>query len=221
MPDGPIVAVATTDEDSRSPNGSSFARTDVQRAEDDTLIADLIQKGVTNKREIWRKVNEKNAGRYTLSEQTVKKNMAAIEKQWAKVLTGRTLSEYKASQWWKADHLFSEAMDAWERSKREGQTMSGAVGATGEPSGSRSVTRTRRDGDPRWIEVMLKILERQAKIVGIDAPIKLEASVTGDTNNLEALRLAYRERIKAEVVSNLPRKPENAIVDVEVVNPPT
>jgi hypothetical protein len=220
MPDEPIVAVATTDEDSRSPNGSSFARTDVQRAEDDTLIADLIQKGVTNKREIWRKVNEKNSGRYTLSEQTVKKNMAAIEKQWAKVLTGRTLGEYKASQWWKADHLYTEAMDAWERSKREGQTMSGAVGATGEPSGSRSVTRTRRDGDPRWIEVMLKILERQAKIVGIDAPIKLEASVTGDSNNLEALRLAYRERIKAEVISNLPRKAENAIVEAEVVSPP-
>jgi hypothetical protein len=196
----------------------TWQRTEEQRKSDDELLASLMSKGC-GPREITRKVNEKNAGSYTLSLALIHKNMKQLEELWAKAMVTRSIGEYKASQYQKVEHLYNEVMEAWERSKREGQTMSGAVNATGEATGSRSVTRTRRDGDPRWIEAAIKLLERQAKIIGIDAPLKLEASVGAGNSDLDALRKAYRERIHAEVVSNLPKRGENPIIEATVVEP--
>ena len=199
-------------------NVSTWSRTDEQRKSDDDMLVELMRKG-NGPRECHRKINAKNSGIYTLSLATVHTNMKRLEAVWAKEMVASSIGEYKASQWQKVEHLYNEVMEAWERSKREGQTMSGGVNATGEATGSRSVTRTRRDGDPRWIEAAIKLLERQAKIIGIDAPLKLEASVGSGNSDLDALRKAYRERIHAEVVSNLPKRGENPIIEATVVEP--
>ena len=199
-------------------NVSTWSRTEEQRKSDDEMLVELMRKGC-GPREIHRKVNAKNAGVYTLSISLISNNMKRLEEGWAKEMVAHSIGEYKASQYQKVEHLYNEVVEAWERSKREGQTMSGAVNANGEATGTRSVTRMRRDGDPRWIEAAIKLLERQAKIIGIDAPLKLEASVGTGNSDLEALRKAYRERIHAEVVSNLPKRGENSIVDVAVIEP--
>jgi len=199
---------------------ATWQRTDEQRKSDDELIATLMRKGA-GPTEITRKINEKNSGIYSLTLSVIYRNMKQLTGEWAKEMVSQSIGEYKAAQYQKVEHLYAEVMEAWERSKREGQTMSGAVNATGETTGTRSVTRTRRDGDPRWIEAAIKLLERQAKIVGIDAPLKLEASTGTGNNDLDALRRAYRERIHAEVVSNLPKRGEDAIVDATVVESQT
>lgn len=222
MPDTP-AAITQTESSPHSllPVGFREAkRTSDQVEEDLIFIAELLSKK-TKAVEITRKLNEIRHGSYSLSRQQVANDIKQLERRWAHSISNKTMAEWKAKQIYTIDHLMSEAMDAWERSKRDGQSMTGNVVAAGSsnptPTGQK-VTKTRRDGDPRWIEVMRGLLEREAKVIGMDAPLKLDANVTGEgMATLEALRIAYKERIRAEVKSELPR---GQIVDVETI-PPT
>jgi transposase-like protein len=60
-------------------------------------------------------------------------------------------------------------------------------------------------GDLEAIKVMLKILERDAKLYGIDAPVKTEVEVTSYDGNL----LRQRTREIVQIIRELTRPPDS------------
>lgn len=189
-------------------------RTEDQRESDYTLIAELLGKknSIT---EIHKQVNASRDGLYSISRSQIVYDIRQLEKRWAAAISTKTMMEWKAKELHTIELLEAEAMEAWERSKREGQSMTGDINDTGASVGGRRVTRVRRDGDPRWIEAMIKLQERKARLLGLDAPIRLDASVKADeVATLDTLRAAYRERVEAEIRNTTPRP---TVVDVETV----
>jgi hypothetical protein len=118
------------------------------------------------------------------------------------------------------EHLEKEVMDAWERSKLD--TISskkefGDKGAAGD--GKQTITKEKRDGDPQWIRCMILLMERRAKLLGLDAPAKsvVEANIKAEHGlNLPALQQAYRRRVELD----LQMKPVIQIAEVNPPNPP-
>lgn len=165
--------------------------------------------------EIHRQLLSKRSAEYTLSLSQIYKDVRVLERRWASGLSATTITEWKAKELRHIEHLEEEALKAYERSKADGQTMSGTVNIEGSPTGSRNVTKTRRDGDPRWFDVLIKLMERKARLLGLDAPLKLDAIVKEEGGTtLDSLRQAYKSKMEAEVKASLRN---GTIVDAEVV----
>lgn len=82
------------------------------------------------------------------------------------------------------DWVEREAREAWEKSKQQAETiikeMAGEGKGGSKEAGRRSrvkVITTKPNGDPRFIEAMLKCGEARRKILGLDAPVKIDATI--------------------------------------------
>lgn len=93
-----------------------------------------------------------------LSEATVSRDLKALHKEW---LAGSRIgfSKAKARELAKIDRLEREYWEAWKRSRIEGQA-----------------------GDPRFLAGIQWCIERRCKIMGIDAPTKMDLRI----NELDA-----------------------------------
>lgn len=74
------------------------------------------------------------------------------------------------------DHLYAEAMDAYEKSKaartaRSQRTITGPAGTTQTIN---QVNIEDAYGDPRFLAQALKALEDKRKLLGLDAPTKMQ-----------------------------------------------
>jgi len=94
----------------------------------------------------------------------------------------QSIDKVKARALATLDEMEREAWEAWERSKKskikkKAQTRTTAAGADGKagPS-SQAAERWEEDqnGDPRWMDILLKIVDRRCKILGIDAPVEVK-----------------------------------------------
>src|SRR5439155_17606212 len=88
-----------------------------------------------------------------------------------------TAKRHKARHTLRLEHLFAEAMRAWEQSKadttrrRQRQTQGGhaSTGAT-----IAELVVENQHGDPRYLEEARKALADQRKLWGLDAPQKVD-----------------------------------------------
>jgi hypothetical protein len=79
----------------------------------------------------------------------------------------------------KIDRVEREAWDAWERSQKPVQS----VRTSDEPNNRRTHRTVRnRNGDPRYLEIVLRCIRDRREVLGLDAPKKMEidAHVTSD-----------------------------------------
>jgi hypothetical protein len=157
-------------------------RNKAQREADLILIAEMTLQGMKQSK-ISTILAEKRP--YSLSQQTISKDIKLLEERWREEST-RTITEGKNRQ---LKHLEVLKADAWrclEASteprivkkqgwrERPGQTPPG--GTQGQQTASQAketfatVEHEERQADPRWHMVLLKALEREAALLGLDAP---------------------------------------------------
>lgn len=124
----------------------------------DAMIWDMRQRGRTQ-RQIAEAVS--------LSQTGVLKSLRRTERR-VLAQTSHRVELVKARQSGRIEHLYSEAMTAWEASKRPSRKTSRKT-TTGEKGGTeRKTERTSTAGDPRFLQVAIGLLEAERKIWGLD-----------------------------------------------------
>lgn len=109
---------------------------------------------------------------------TVSRDLAAIQKQW-KSSAVAAIDELKAQQLAKVDALERTYWEAWERSCKPRETnIAKMVDGKGERKEA-TTHKEGRDGNPKFLEGVLKCIERRCQLLGIDAPKRLEHSGPG------------------------------------------
>lgn len=88
------------------------------------------------------------------------------------------IDDYKRDTMQKTEHIISEALDSWRKSKEKyaSKTVNYAYDNGKAVKQSKSVKK--ENGDPKYLDVANKAIERRCKILGLDAPQKIETDVT-------------------------------------------
>lgn len=142
-------------------------RTREQRAKDRAEIARLATFGAPTQRDIAEKMG--------LDQATVSRELKAIRDAWAESAKA-DVAVIIAAELQKLDRLEVEALAEWERSKKDYTKKVVEDKPTGKGgSGGRSakIETGGQCGDPRYLNVLLGIQERRAKLLGTDKPAKV------------------------------------------------
>lgn len=109
---------------------------------------------------------------------TVKRELRSLEAEWLEA-SREAVDQVKARELQKLDLLEAEAMAEWERSKKDYQRRIVEDRPSTGPNGGRGAGRFAKlesggqTGDPRYLQVLLGISDRRAKLIGADAPHKI------------------------------------------------
>lgn len=128
-----------------------------------------------------------------VSQAAVSKILRRVESRLLRELTA-TVERQKARQTLRLEHLFAEAVHAWEDSKadstrRRQRKSDGASGGAGVTVAELVVEN--QHGDPRYLDEARKALADQRKVWGLDAPQKVDLHASQDPYDAmseEALR---------------------------------
>ena len=116
-----------------------------------------------------------------LCQQQISYDLKAIQTEWQKDTT-LALDAYKARELAKLDYTERRYWEAWERSIEEFRSRT--IKAKGIKADQKVQTKPEqaeqtiytenRCGDPRFLDGVLKCIERRCKLLGLDAPAKVE-----------------------------------------------
>ena len=157
------------------------ARNAAERARDRRRASDLYLQG-------WLQVDI--AKELSIDQATVSRDLKAIQKEWLKSAL-IDFNEAKARELAKVDKLERTYWAAWERScedaetttrKTKGKVTKVQIEVGREEEGKvvlerpAEATRTLKGqaGDPRFLQGVERCIERRCKILGIDAPVKMD-----------------------------------------------
>lgn len=158
-------------------------RTVEQREADKRFCADLFVKGY-GYRVIADRLNEynhENGLEYTITYKTVFMDIQQVLADWKKERF-TDIDNYMQLELRKLDKIEVELWQAWENSKgskRKTKIKGGAINnniASGGELAERTLETT--DGDPRYLDLLLKVQERRAKLLGYNAPVKVDVYST-------------------------------------------
>jgi hypothetical protein len=110
-----------------------------------------------------------------LSIPTINRELAIIRKEW-KASAIEAIDEIKARELASLEMMEAEVLVEWERSKKDWQKKvveDKPVGTRGGGGKSAKIETGGQTGDPRYMQVLLGIKDRRAKILGTDAPTKV------------------------------------------------
>ena len=163
-------------------------RTAFQRERDLAMVSQMYLRGF-EQQEIVKELAKDPERGYTLTQQTISKDLALIKKRWIEYQV-QNMSEAKARELAKIDQLEREYWRAWERSVKElkksrtGRRLSGpAAAAPDQPAKAQKESRQadtldvwkeERYGDPRFLAGVQWCINRRIEIQGLDAPKKME-----------------------------------------------
>ena len=154
-------------------------RTVEQREADKRFCADLFVKGYTYRQiaEILNTHNEKNGLTYKLTYKTIFCDINQVLVEWKKERF-ETVDNYIHLELKKLDKIEVELWEAWEKSK-SGKRKTKIIGGdikNGSISGGVLDNRMLEDtnGNPKYLDLLLKVQERRAKLLGYNAPVRLE-----------------------------------------------
>ena len=175
-------------------------RTVEQREADKRFCAELFVKGYAY-RVIADRLNEynhENGLEYNVTYKTVFMDIQQVLVEWKKERF-KDIDNYMQLELKKLDKMEVELWQAWENSKgskRKTKIKNGTINngiATGGELAERTLETT--DGDPRYLDLLLKVQERRAKLLGYNAPVKVdvysappkEESPTGTQYDINAI----------------------------------
>lgn len=175
-------------------------RTVEQREADKRFCAELFVKGYAY-RVIADRLNEynhENGLEYSVTYKTVFMDIQQVLAEWKKERF-KDIDNYMQLELKKLDKMEVELWQAWENSKgskRKTKIKNGTINngiATGGELAERTLETT--DGDPRYLDLLLKVQERRAKLLGYNAPVKVdvysappkEESPTGTQYDINAI----------------------------------
>jgi hypothetical protein len=74
----------------------------------------------------------------------------------------------------KLDHLEKEYWEAWEHSKQERQRTRTRKASGQAPSESAELTKEKRDGNPKFLDGVLRCIDRRCALQGLNAPQRVQ-----------------------------------------------
>lgn len=164
-------------------------RTRAQKIKDRETIATLRLKAYT----LQQIVDETG-----LSKSTVQRVLRELLAEWQARAASAT-DEIKAAELAKLDALERDAWAEWERSKMEWSKRSVK---TGGPNGKETkVEKGEQCGDPRYLNVILGIHERRARLLGIEAPQKIAPTDPSGTTSYRGMSDAELDARIAELAA--------------------
>lgn len=110
-----------------------------------------------------------------ISDATVKRELRKVEAEWL-AASQEAIDQIKARELQKLDMLEAEALSQWERSKKDYQKRvveDRPAAGKGNPGRFAKIETGEQTGDPRYLQVLLQIQDRRAKLIGADAPQKI------------------------------------------------
>jgi hypothetical protein len=143
-----------------------------------------------------------------VSQAAVSKILQRIDRRLLQEMRERA-EHHKARHTLRLEHVFAEAMHAWDASKadttrrRQRKTRSGTGDAEGTVA---EVVVQNQHGDPRYLEEARKALGDQRKLWGLDAPQKLDVRATRspyEGMSDEALRLELTKQARLLTVGDI------------------
>ena len=133
-----------------------------------------------------------------VTQQQISLDIKTIQARWRKNTTFN-LDEHKSKELAKLDELERIAWDAWEKSTGE-RTKARQV-KSGDAVMSASMEKEQRDGNPAFLDTVLKCIDRRVKILGLDAPVKSEARQVDKAGNdvlpVAMLQPGYLDMLKS------------------------
>ena len=148
-------------------------RSEEQRIYDIKFCADLFLRGYSY-REISEALNKDLSERgmgYTLTFQMVYYDLQQCLIEWKRERLD-TIDEYVTQELRKLDKMEQQAWEAWEASKTGKQRTK--VGKANSRLTCNETTTETSPGNPKFLDVLLNIQQRRAKMLGFDAPLKVE-----------------------------------------------
>lgn len=161
-------------------------RTEAAREWDITFCSNLFLRGYTY-REMSEALNQellkRNAG-YTISLQMVYYDLNQCLIEWKREHL-ENIDEYVTRELAKLDKMEQQAWEAWEASKmgkrrtKEKNNKGRPIKTDAEDSdpqyyGYNETSTETSAGNPRFLDLLLNIQQRRAKMLGFDAPVKIE-----------------------------------------------
>lgn len=201
LPDGTELLVPPTSEEA---NGRTQKfrqkRSILQRENDLQLTAEMHLKGHSS----YDIANHLNATRtYSLSRQQIDNDINEIHKRWEVKYGGKT-HKVRLKELAKLDILEAEAWAAWKNSQRDGKEQMQV--SSPAPNGGAVISKTiksakQRDGDAKFLKVLLDVSERKAKLLGLD---KVDEATVDHLKNLppelmDNMRARFKQKLLAEV----------------------
>lgn len=161
-------------------------RTTEQRETDRVFCTNLFLRGRTYG-DIASQLNEKNKneGRgYTITATMVYKDMQKLLVEWKRERMAN-IDDYVTQELRKLDKIEAELWDAWETSKtgrvKEKKRTSARPRKvliedekTADYYGYDETSNETSAGNPRFLDLLLNVQQRRAKLLGYDAPIKID-----------------------------------------------
>jgi hypothetical protein len=123
----------------------------------------------------------------------------------------RDVGEHQARELERLDEMERQAWAAWHRGigKKQQTFTERRDGGRGGGGSKASVRTEDLNGDPRFLQVLLDCQERRAKLLGLDAPTRIDAQlagsgvmlipVSGSIDDWEKEAMAAQAKLKAEV----------------------
>jgi predicted transcriptional regulator len=155
-------------------------RSQSQISKDTRLISSLYLRGYTQ-HEISERIN--------LSQPVISRTLKSLQEQWRNSDL-IDINEAKQKELAKIDHLELEYYEAWERSCQNTESNTSKVvktaGGKGKPGTDRQeATQSVKThlGDPRYLQGVERCIDKRCKILGLDAPIKLDQSIASTTDH--------------------------------------
>ena len=181
----------------KRPKPRMYKRTREQIEFDRAFCADLFLRGYPY-REIAKRLNDDLAKRkmdYRLTESMVYYDIQRLLISWKRDQL-ESIDQYVTAELQKLDKMEVEAWNAWELSKQKktkNKTKKAGNGLMGRQIMTEEATET-TSGNPRYLDLLLNVQHRRAKMLGFDAPIKIDIPGVNVTVNNE------NERFNAESI---------------------
>lgn len=137
-----------------------------QRAADRAKLAQLALFG--------NKTQEQMAQEIGIDQTTVSRELKRIREDWRQSAL-QDIDEVIARELKKLDQLELEALQEWERSKRDWtkKVVEDKPRSKGVAGKSARIETGSQTGDPRYLQVLISIQDRRSKLLGIDKPQKM------------------------------------------------
>jgi hypothetical protein len=153
-----------------------------------------------------------------VSQAAVSKILKRVETRVLQELTS-VAERHKARHTLRLEHLFAEAMRAWEASKADTtrRRQRKTDGGSGGPGATvAEIVSENQHGDPRYLEEARKAMADQRKLWGLDAPQKMD---------VRASRMPYADMSEDDLQAELARQRRllggTSARAVDTTDPPT
>lgn len=148
-------------------------RSKAERSRDLVLIAGLYLRGYTQHL-IADEVNAAYKEDDQISRRQIGYDIKVLHKQWRESQL-IDIDDAKARELARIDKLEFEAWEAWERSQLDAETVIEEMGGKKGSPPTRKRTETRgQTGDPRFLVIVDKCIDKRIRIFGLAAPIRNE-----------------------------------------------